>query len=97
MHTCQAREQAQLSQPTSVFLSLVPTRAIAVSWAEERSLSGFLFAPAAGSSPSHPGWESEGKGKCWGVWGGSWGLERKAGVSASHRVSGMKECGRRGL
>lgn len=71
VHTCQAQEQAQLGQPPLVFLSLVPTRAITVSRAEERSLSGFPFALAAGSSPSHPGWEPEGKGGCWGVSGGS--------------------------
>ena len=96
VHTCQAREQPQLGQPTLV-LSLVPTCAITVSWAEERSLSGFPFALAAGSSLSHPGWEPEGKAGCWGVWGGSWGWERRAGVSAGDCVSGMKECGWRGL
>lgn len=71
VHTCQAQEQPQLGQPTLVFLSLVPTGAITVSWAEERSLSGFPVALAAGSSPSHPGWEPEGKRGCWGGWGGS--------------------------
>lgn len=38
VHVCQAQEQPRRCQPTLAFLSLVPTWAIAVFWAEERSL-----------------------------------------------------------